>query len=53
MLKSCPFNARKDHVFKHDSGCLEEEEIESAAVRTRMGMYQSGEEKGDKDLDIS
>jgi len=52
MFKSCPFNAGKDHVFKHDAGGLEEEEMESAAVGTRTGVYQSREEKGDEDLDV-
>ena len=52
MLKSRPFNPRKYHVFKDDSNGLEEEEIESPAIGTRTGVYQSREEKGDADLDV-
>jgi len=52
MFKSCLFNVRKDHVFKYDDDGLEEEEMESAAIRTRTGVYQSREEKGDTDLDV-
>ena len=52
MLKSCPFNARKDHVFKDDDDGLEDEEMESPAIRTRTGVQQSREDKCDTDLGV-
>jgi len=35
MLKSCPFNAIKDHALEDDADGLEEEENERTTVQTR------------------